>query len=85
MVVGGGAFGRETNGGPLEDHWLRLARETHGNDRPRVCFIGTATGDDHACSIDAAGLVSCWGDNDHGQLGDGTDDDRATPGPVSMP
>lgn len=50
MVVGGGAFGRETNGGPLEDHWLRLARETHGHDRPRVCFIGTATGDDHAAT-----------------------------------
>lgn len=48
MVVGGGAFAHDGNGGPLEDHWLTLARETHGHDRPRVCFIGTATGDDHA-------------------------------------
>jgi dipeptidase E len=48
MVVGGGAFGMDTRGGPLEDHWLALARSVNGHDRPRVCFIGTASGDDHA-------------------------------------
>lgn len=48
MVVGGGAFGHETSGGPLEDLWLTLARAVRGNDRPRVCLIPTATGDDES-------------------------------------
>lgn len=48
MVVGGGAFGMDTHGGPLEDHWLALARSVNGHDRPRVCFIGTASGDAEA-------------------------------------
>jgi dipeptidase E len=46
MVVGGGAFGLDTSGGALEDHWLGLARAVRGRDRPRVCFIATAAGDD---------------------------------------
>ena len=46
MVVGGGAFGLETNGGLLEDRWLAMARDCRGADRPRVCLIPTATGDD---------------------------------------
>ena len=29
------------------------------------------------------GGVSCWGDNRHGQLGDGTFDTRNTPAPVT--
>jgi peptidase E len=48
MVVGGGAFGSESNGGPLEDHWLALARQVHGRDQPKVCLIPTATGDDQS-------------------------------------
>ena len=59
MVVGGGAFGHETSGGPLEDLWLTLARAVRGNDRPRVCLIPTATGDDesvidHFCDVFAS-------------------------------
>ena len=46
MVVGGGAFGLDTHGGALEDLWLDLARSINGRDRPRACFIGTASGDD---------------------------------------
>lgn len=46
MVVGGGAFGLDTDGGPLEELWLELARNGHGASRPRVCVIGTASGDD---------------------------------------
>ena len=46
MVVGGGAFGTESDRGPLEELWLELARAIQGHERPRVCLIPTATGDD---------------------------------------
>lgn len=46
MVVGGGAFGRETDAGPLEELWLELAHGVRGASKPRVCVIATASGDD---------------------------------------
>lgn len=45
MAIGGGSFGHEVDRSPLDDHWLALARAVRGRDRPRICFIGTATGD----------------------------------------
>jgi alpha-tubulin suppressor-like RCC1 family protein len=38
-----------------------------------------ALGADHACARDVHGGVRCWGKNDHGQLGDGTQRARSTP------
>lgn len=37
----------------------------------------------HACSLDSSGEAWCWGDNAHGQLGDGTTTDRLRPTPVA--
>src|SRR5438094_587618 len=37
----------------------------------------------HACLVTAAGGVACWGKNDYGQLGDGSNVDRSVPAPVS--
>jgi alpha-tubulin suppressor-like RCC1 family protein len=34
--------------------------------------VSIALGRDHACAKTEAGGVKCWGNNDHGQLGDGT-------------
>ena len=39
-------------------------------------------GGDHTCSMKEDGTLWCWGDNHHGQLGDGTTEHRSKPGEV---
>lgn len=39
-------------------------------------------GSNFACGLDMTGAAYCWGDNTHGQLGDGTTDQRNVPTPV---
>jgi alpha-tubulin suppressor-like RCC1 family protein len=34
--------------------------------------VALAAGDYFTCAIRSSGTVACWGDNGHGQLGDGT-------------
>jgi alpha-tubulin suppressor-like RCC1 family protein len=41
-----------------------------------------AAGGEHTCARVSDGTVYCWGNNDLGQLGDGTGVSRATPAPV---
>lgn len=39
---------------------------------PQDCgVIAVATGGEHSCALLGTGTVRCWGDNSHGQLGDG--------------
>jgi alpha-tubulin suppressor-like RCC1 family protein len=45
--------------------------------------VAIATGWSHSCAITSAGGAKCWGLNDHGQLGDGTQMERHAPVDVS--
>ena len=48
VASGGGGFSPSTERSRVEEHVIALAREVRGHERPRICFIGTATGDDDA-------------------------------------
>ena len=46
-------------------------------------IVGIATGGRSACAITTTGTLKCWGNNDNGQLGDGTTTVRRSPVVVS--
>lgn len=46
VASGGGGFSPLTERSLVEEHVVALAREVRGRDRPRVCLIATASGDD---------------------------------------
>ncbi len=45
---------------------------------------GVSAGRFHTCARKADGTLWCWGQNDMGQLGDGTSEPRATPGRIDV-
>lgn len=54
--MGGGGFSMEPENPLLDDHILDVARAARGRERPRICFIATASGDspDYLASFYAA-------------------------------
>ena len=79
-----GQFGDGTVGGSYEPAWaahqeLRLNASAAMAD----AAAAVAPGAYHACAAATDGeTVRCWGRNANGELGDGTTDDRSTPGRV---
>ena len=49
---------------------------------PTTGFVAVAAGEKFSCGIQTSNDVLCWGENDHGQLGEGTNTERTTPTPV---
>jgi alpha-tubulin suppressor-like RCC1 family protein len=72
-------FGENSDGqlgdGGGEWSWV-LPRAAKGLD---TGIEAISTGARHTCALGTAGSLRCWGDNDFGQLGDKTRDDRRTP------
>jgi dipeptidase E len=56
VAMGGGGFSMEPENPLLDDHILDVARAARGRERPRICFIATASGDspDYLASFYAA-------------------------------
>jgi alpha-tubulin suppressor-like RCC1 family protein len=50
-----------------------------------VRYLAINANDQHTCGIAASGVAHCWGSNDAGQLGDGTQVDRILSAPVNAP
>ncbi|MBL8988156.1 MAG: chromosome condensation regulator RCC1 [Gemmatimonadetes bacterium] len=48
-----------------------------------VHVVQVAAGDWHTCALVATGAAFCWGDNQAGQLGDGSEVSRLAPVPVA--
>lgn len=70
---GTGYFGQPGTGGVNQ-----LASEPY-RVAPAQTFGAVAVGEFHACALDTTGAASCWGANDLGQDGDGTQVDRLVP------
>ena len=41
-------------------------------DQPALPWAQVRAGDDVTCAVTSAGAVWCWGQGNHGQLGDGS-------------
>ncbi|MCP2502842.1 MAG: hypothetical protein NLN66_02155, partial [Candidatus Thalassarchaeaceae archaeon] len=60
----------------LGESYLNIAGFQQGS---ALTYSTLAGGVKHTCAILDDGSVNCWGDNNYGQLGDGTNTDRHTP------
>lgn len=52
---------------------------------PSVSWQFVAAGESHTCAVTVGDEVYCWGNNEDGQLGDGTTDSRDEPTLVTFP
>ncbi|MCI0687377.1 MAG: Ig-like domain-containing protein [Sporichthyaceae bacterium] len=82
------ATGVVTGLAPGEAVIIAAPASRDGTGSARVLVLGffvVSAGLGHSCGVTIAGAAYCWGDNDHGQLGDGTTTDRIRPVPVAGP
>lgn len=68
--------------GPPDDRGVRY-EPTFARIEGLLDVRSIVTATRYGCALHTTGLVSCWGDNEAGQLGDGTQTSRWEPRPVS--
>ncbi|MEX1254351.1 MAG: flexitail domain-containing putative surface protein [Dehalococcoidia bacterium] len=80
LTAGGGVkcWGRN-NAGQLGDFTLLDRDEPVDVTNLTSGVVAIATGDNHTCAITTAGGVKCWGENNVGQLGDGSTTNHTIP------
>jgi alpha-tubulin suppressor-like RCC1 family protein len=76
-----GDLGDGTTTGPQEcDEGHYFCSRTPVNVSGLASGVAAISADDHhTCALTSAGGVKCWGENEYGQLGDGTEERRTTP------
>jgi alpha-tubulin suppressor-like RCC1 family protein len=72
------------NAGADDEAWTvvpgdRIERRVPTAVAGGLTFASLSAGNQHACGVTTAGVAYCWGDNDDGQLGDGTTTARESP------
>ena len=75
VAMGGGGFSMEPDNPLLDDEILNLARAARGRQRPRICFIPTASGDSLAYIAEFYAAFARRSEADHLALFDRTVDD----------
>jgi alpha-tubulin suppressor-like RCC1 family protein len=65
--------GQTSTGGEF-GHWVNVMGLSDA--------IAFSAGDRHSCAVKADHTLVCWGKNEYGQLGDGTQQSRSVPTPV---
>ena len=82
LITGGvRCWGRNNTGELGDGTWTDRAMPPTTDVLDDVQAIATAFGTEfaHTCALTTNGGVRCWGNNEHGQLGDGTQISRSTP------
>lgn len=72
----------QTGTGTLERGYVTQPTEVEG-DHGYLVYV--AAGTNHTCALTRVGTAMCWGDNQYGQLGDGSKQPRHAPRPVRAP
>ena len=75
VAMGGGGFSMEPDNPLLDDFVLDLARAVRGRERPRVCFLATASGDTPGYIADFYAAFARRSEATHLSLFDRTVDD----------
>jgi alpha-tubulin suppressor-like RCC1 family protein len=82
---GGGGFARSLGDGTTAQRSAPVPVLNPTGAPAGFTFTSVLAGHKHSCGMGSDGKVYCWGDNSHGDLGDGTNTHRTIPVPVVNP